>query len=65
MVPWDLLWYGLRRLVITSNVRQLVVFILIGWRLVFGIIINRDGRDPHTLRCHHGSDGIIKLFLIT
>ena len=42
-----LLWYGLRRPVITSEIGNWSVFVLLGWRFVFGIIIKRDGREPH------------------
>ena len=56
------LWYGLRRPVITSEIGNWSVFVLLGWRFVFGIIIERDGESPAS------SDaittlGIIKLLL--
>ena len=41
------LWYGLGRPVITSEIGNWSVFVLLGWRFVFGIIIKRDGREPH------------------
>ena len=58
----ELLWYGLGRPVITSEIGNWSVFVLLGWRFVFGIIIKRDGREPAS------SDalttlGIIKLLL--
>ena len=31
------------------------VFILLGWRFVFGIIIKRGGREPRIVRCHRDS----------
>ena len=34
-----LLWYGLGRPVITSEIGNWSVFVLFGWRLVFGIIM--------------------------
>ena len=43
-----LLWYGLGRPVITSEIGNWSVFVLLGWRFVFGIIIKRDGREPHS-----------------
>ena len=50
------LWYGLRRPVITSEIYgNWSVFVLLGWRFVFGIIIKRDGREPHIVGCHHDS----------
>ena len=56
-----MLWYGLGRPVITSEIGNWFVFVLLGWRFVFGIIMKRDGREPTS------SDvittlGIIKLF---
>ena len=41
------LWYGLGRPEITSEIGNWSVFVLLGWRFVFGIIIKRDGREPH------------------
>ena len=41
-----LLWYGLGRPVITSEIGHWSVFVLSGWRFVFGIIMKRDGREP-------------------
>ena len=57
-----MLWYGLGRPVITSEIGNWSVFVLLGWRFVFGIIIKKDGREPAS------SDaittlGIIKLLL--
>ena len=34
-----LLWYGLERPVITSEIGNWFVFVLLGWRFVFGIIM--------------------------
>ena len=45
-----------RRPVITSEIRNWSVFVLLGWRVVFGIIIKRDGREPRIVRCHHDSE---------
>ena len=50
-----LLWYGLGRPVTTSEIGNWSVFVLLGWRFVFGIIIKRDGREPRIVRCHHDS----------
>ena len=47
--------YGLGRPVITSEIGNWSVFVLLGWRFVFGIIIKRDGREPRIVRCHHDS----------
>ena len=49
------LWYCLGRPVITSDIGNLSVFVLLGWRFVFGIIIKRDGREPRIGTCHHDS----------
>ena len=43
-------WYYPRGPVITPNIGNLSVFVLFGWRFVFGIVTN-----PHIVRCHHGS----------
>ena len=51
----ELLWYGLGRPVITSEIGNWSVFVLLGWRFVFGIIIKRGGREHHIVRCHHDS----------
>ena len=40
-------WYGLGRPVITSEIGNWSVFVLLGWLFVFGIIVKRDGREPH------------------
>ena len=40
------LWYGLETPVITSEIGNWSVFVLLGWRFVFGVIIKRDGREP-------------------
>ena len=51
IIPWPgfcfVLWYGLGRPVITSEIGNWSVFVLLGWRFVFGIIIKRAGREPH------------------
>ena len=49
------LWYGLGRPVITSEIGNWSVFVLLGWRLVFGVIMKIDGREPHIVRYHHDS----------
>ena len=54
------LWYGLGRPVITSEIGNWSVFVFLGWCFVFGIIMKRDWREPHIVRCHHGSGGINK-----
>ena len=58
---WRVLWYGLGRPVITSEIGNWSVFVLLGWRFVFGIIIE-------TVESPASSDAIttleiIKLFL--
>ena len=40
------LWYGLGTPVITSEIGNWSVFVLLGWRFEFGIIMKRDGREP-------------------
>ena len=50
-----MLWYGLGRPVITSEIGNWSVFVLLGWRFVFRIIMKWDGREPHIVRCHHDS----------
>ena len=55
IVEGGVLWYGLGRPVITSEIGNWSVFVLLGWRFVFGIIIKRDGREPRIIRCHHDS----------
>ena len=52
------LWYGLGRPVIAPKIGYWFIFVLLGWRFVFGIIMKWDGREPHIVRCHHGSGGI-------
>ena len=42
----SMLWYGLRRPVITSEIGNWSVFVLLGWRLLFEIIMKRGGREP-------------------
>ena len=59
-IQGSLLSYGLGRPVINSEIGQWSVFVLFGWRFVFGIIMNWDGREPHIVRCHHSSGGINK-----
>ena len=41
-----MLWYGLGRPVITPKIGNWFVFILFGWRFVFGIIMIWEGREP-------------------
>ena len=48
-----MLWYGLGRQVTTSEIGNWSVFVLLGWRFVFGIIIKRDRREPRIVGCHH------------
>ena len=55
-----LLWYGLGRPVITSEIGNWSVFVLFGWHFVLGIIMKWDGWEPHIVRRHHGSGEIIK-----
>ena len=50
----DMLWYGLGRPVITSEIGNWSVFVLLGWRFVFGIMMKREAR-AHMVRCHHDS----------
>ena len=57
-----MLWYGLGRPVITSQIGNWSVFVLLGWRFVFGIIIKRDGESPASLDAIT-TLGIIKLLL--
>ena len=54
-VSGRLLWYGLARSVVTSEIGNWSVFVSVGWRFVFGIIIKRDGREPRIVGCHHDS----------
>ena len=56
----QVLWYGLEKPVITSGIGNWSVFVLFGWRFVFGIIMKWDRREPHIVRCHHGSGGNIQ-----
>ena len=55
-----MIWCGLGRPVIAQTIGNWPVFVLLGWRFVFGISIKWDGREPHVLRCHRGSGGITK-----
>ena len=58
-----LLWrYGLGRPVITSKIGHWSIFVLLGWRCVFGIIMKWDGREPHVSDAIT-TPGIIKLLL--
>ena len=57
-----MLWCGLGRPVITSEIGYWSVFVFLGWRFVFGIIMKRDGREP-TSSDAMTTLGIIKLFL--
>ena len=56
-----MLWYGLGRPVITSEIGNRSVFVLLGWCFVFGIIIKIDGREPTSDAIT--TLGIIKLLL--
>ena len=56
------LWDGLGRPVITSEKGHWSVFVLLGWRFVFGSIIKRDGREPASSAAIT-TLGIIKLLL--
>ena len=56
-----MLRYGLGKPVITSEIGNWSVFVLLRWRFVFGIIMKREAR-AHIVRCHHDS-GKIKLLL--
>ena len=48
--------------VITSEIGNWSVFVLLGWRFVFGSIIKRDGREPASSAAIT-TLGIIKLLL--
>ena len=56
----SMLFCGLGRPVITSETGNWYVFQSLGWCFVFEIIMKWDGREPHIVRCHHGSGGIHK-----
>ena len=58
-----MLWYGLGRPVITPKLGSWSVFVLVGWRLVFGIIMKRDGREPTSSDVITALVLLIKLFL--
>ena len=55
------LWYGLGRPVIASEIGNWSVFVLLGWRFVFGTIIKREGESP-TSSDAITTLGIVKLF---
>ena len=57
------LWYGLGRPVITSKIGNWSVFVLLGWRFVFGIIMNETGESPTSSDVITALVGLIKLFL--
>ena len=57
-----MLWYGLGRPVITSDIGNWSVFILLGWRFVFGIITKETDESPASSGAIT-TLGIIKLFL--
>ena len=59
-----MLWYGLGRAVITSEIYNWSAFVVLGWRFVFGIIIERDGRQPRIVRRHHDSENNIAASLL-
>ena len=49
-----MVWLG--RPVITSEIGNWSVFVLFGWRFVFGIIVKWDRREiPRTVRCYRES----------
>ena len=50
--------YGLGRPVVTPNIGNWSIFVLLGWRFVFGIMMKRDGRAPTS------SDAITTLRII-
>ena len=52
------LWYGLGRPIITSEIGNWSVFALLGRRFVFGIMMKRNGREPHIVKCQHASGNI-------
>ena len=56
------LWYGLGRPVISSEIGSWSVFVLLRWLFVFGIIMKRDGLKP-TSSDAITTLGIIKLLL--
>ena len=49
-----MLWYGLGRPVVTSEIGNWSVLEILRWRFVFGIIMKREAR-AHIVRCHHDS----------
>ena len=57
-----MLWYGLGRPVITPKVGNWSVFVLLGWRFAFGIIMNETGESPTSLDAIT-TLGLIKLLL--
>ena len=57
----SMLWYRLGRPEITSEIANWPVFVLLGWRFVFGIITKREGREPISPDAIT-TLGIIKLF---
>ena len=48
------LWYGLGRPVITSEIGNWSVFVLLGWRLYSGLSYEETG-ESRIVRCHHDS----------
>ena len=58
-----MLWYGLGRPVIASKIGNWSVFVLLGWRFVFGIIMNETGESPTSSDVITALVGLIKLFL--
>ena len=51
----EVLWCGLRWPVITPKIGNWPVFVLLGWRFVFGIFMKWDRREHHIPKCHHDS----------
>ena len=56
-------WYGLGRRVIPSETGNWSVFVLFGWRFVFGIIRNETDESPRISDAITALVGLIKLFL--
>ena len=48
--------------VTTSEIGNWSVFVSLGWRFVFAIIMKWDGREPHIVRCYHDSGKIKSCF---
>ena len=61
------LWYGVGRQVIILRIGHWSVFVLFGWRFVFGIIMRWEGREPFSFRYHHdcGISKAVSLLLLS